>query len=73
MLKKRKDYIDSMLDETHDLAKVLEQESGSYAKSRYAEIVSSTLLLILDSLRVLRTFLCALLGFLIGLLLSSLF
>ena len=53
------------LDEMHDIIQMLKQEGESAAECSYKEVVYSRLLLIDDSLRVIRTLLCFLIGFLV--------
>lgn len=50
------------LDEINDIDDMLKKEGKSYGERRYRKIMLIRLLLILDSLRVLRTLLCILIG-----------
>lgn len=50
------------LDEINDIDDMLKKEGESYGERRYRKIMLIRLLLILDSLRVLRTLLCVLIG-----------
>lgn len=52
------------LNEIHDITHMLEQEGKSAAECRYCEIVYTRLLLIFETLSVMRTLLGLLLGML---------
>ena len=54
------------LDEMNDIIEMLKKEGKSAAESSSKKVVYSRLLLIDDSLRVLRTILCLLCGFLVA-------
>lgn len=54
------------LDEMHDIIEMLKKEGKSAAECSYMKVMYSRLLLIDDSLRVLRTILCLLFGFLVA-------
>lgn len=54
------------MDEMHDIIEMLKKEGKTAAECSYMEVVYSRLLLIDDSLRVLRTILCLLFGFLVA-------
>lgn len=53
------------LDEMNDIIEMLKKEGKSAAECSYKKVVYSRLLLIDDSLRVIRTLLCFLIGFLV--------
>ena len=52
------------LDEMYDITQMLKKEGKSAAECRYCEIVYMRLLLIFDTLSILRTLFCFLLGML---------
>lgn len=54
------------LDEINDVDDMLKKEGKSYGERRYRKIMSIRLLLIFDTLCVLRTLLCILIGVLVA-------
>lgn len=69
--KKREDLFKYYIDQVCDITEMLEKEGHSRAECRYKEVMAIILLLILDSLRVCRTYLCILIGALFAHLLSG--
>lgn len=50
------------LDEINDIDDMLKKEGKSYGERRYRKIMYTSVFLILDSLRIIRTLLCFLIG-----------
>ena len=70
--KKHKDTFEQYRDCIYDITDVLEKEGYSRAECRYKEIMATILLLILDSLHVIRSTLCFSIGLNVYLLLKLL-
>lgn len=72
LFKKREEHFCRQLQEIGDVGNMLQKEGQSDGERRYKIIVAEQLAVIVDLLMTIRTVLFALLGFIIGKLLSGL-
>lgn len=70
-MKKKRNAFEDSLYEIHNVVDMLKAEGKSYAECRYMKIMAERLLLIDDSLRIVRSLLFGLAGCLIGRIISS--
>lgn len=68
--KKRKSLAEELLAEVYYISEMLKQEGKSGTECRYYEITAELLILILNSLSILRTFISFLTGFALSLLIK---
>ena len=68
--KKSQDFFHRYLDEIYHVSDMLQEEGHSRAECRYCEIVAIILLFLTNSVRTVRSYICALGGMFLGLLLS---
>lgn len=69
-MKQRRDYIDKMLEEVTELGKMRRKEGEGAGKTCHDEVMATVLLLLLSSVRQLKTGVFMLLGVMLALLIN---